>query len=368
MTALPTFDELYDAGKAEAEARDSRLTDWNPGSVLDALAGAAAALADLVLGVVVDLFRAHFLDTATDADLDALVLDRFGLSRQAASYAVGTLTFTRGVAVGDLLIPGGTRVQATVDGLTVVVATDADTTMASAESTVDVLATATVLGRDGNVAAGTLTTILDAIPGDASATVTNAARFAGGEAEETDEALRDRARRYYRSLRRGTVDALRDGAVSVAGVTYATVDESTVPPASGGYVSVYVGDPDGSGNTALAAAVAAELEDYRAAGVEVRVFGATREEIDLYLTIRYVTGSDVSALRTAIRASVLAYVDSLDPGETLYESQVEKAAIVSDLVVDAKQTTPTGDAVPSQAYNALRVQSGDLVLTFVEDT
>jgi len=290
------------------------------------------------------------------------VSDRFGLSRQAASAATVTLTFSRGSYVGTYSIPAGTQVQATVDGEQVVFETDSTVSMTG--STVDATATASIAGRDGNVDAGTIDEILSVLT-DTDATVTNADRAAGGSDEETDEALRDRARAYFTTLRRGTVAALEYGALSVAGVSFAAVDESTVPPASGGYVSVYIGDPDGAGNATLKAAVEAELEDYRAAGIEVRVFSAVREEISITVELLLETGADQSAVRSAVRASIEDYVNNLQPGETMYESRVEHAAIeASAYVIDANMTVPTaGNTSPSAVFNALRVTTAGLTLS-----
>ncbi|MCI0346433.1 MAG: baseplate J/gp47 family protein, partial [Chloroflexi bacterium] len=197
MTTLPTFNELYDAGKSEIRSRNPDLTDFNEGSNLDAVTGAGAMLADEVLRYVIDLFAAQFVDTAEGVDLDALAADRFGLTRKPAAGAVGTVTFTRGGSSGVLTIPAGTTLRATVNGESVTFTTDDDVDMAAAETAADATATCTVTGATGNVAAGTVTTIVDAIPGDATATVTNADRFAGGAPEETDDAFRDRIRRFF---------------------------------------------------------------------------------------------------------------------------------------------------------------------------
>jgi len=366
VATLPTWQELYDAARTEVQARNAELTDWTEGSVLDALTGGGAVLADEVIRVLVALFAAQFVDTASGSDLDALAADRFGLSRNAASSAVGTITWTRDAA-GAYAIPAGTRVRATVNGQSVTFTTDSDASLGASDSSVDIDVTCSTTGPTGNVAAGTLTTVVDTVVADPSATITNAERATGGAVEETDAAFRDRIRRYFTSLRKGTVEALKAGALSVAGVSYATVNESYIDPDDGGYVAVYVGDPDGRGNTALAALVETELEDWRAAGVYVQVLAAAREEVSLALTLRVTRGADTATLAASVRAAVLAYTDQLDPNETLYLSQVEHAALgVSEDVLDAEVTSPTSNETPSSPQNALRVAAGDLSLTWVE--
>jgi len=367
VPTVPTFETIYDAGASEVTSRNAELTDFNDGSALDAMIGGGAVLADEVLRGGIATFAAQFVDTATGADLDALALDRFGLLRNAASAAVVTLTFTRGASTGVLTIPASTAVRGTVSGVTVTFETDASTDMASADDEVDVLATCTVTGSTGNVAIGVLTTIVDAIPGDATATVTNGERGAGGGAAESDDAFRDRIRRYFGTLSKATVSALETAAIGVAGVTFATVDESKMAPADGGYVSVYVGDPDARGNAALAALASSAIVLVRAAGVDVRVVAAEREEIACTVVLYVRSGADTSTLITASRAAILAYFDSLGPSDTAYVSQVEAAACsVSADVLGCAVSLPTADKVPSSSYKAIRVLDTDLAVTAVE--
>ena len=365
MPSLLTFDQLYTLGQAEVQSRNPELTDWRQGSVNDALIGGAAVQADEVIRVVVAAFAEQFVDAATDAALDALAADRFGLVRHAAVGAVGILTFTRGTSTGVLEIPAGTTCKATVNGESVTFTTDEAVYMAA--DTVDALATCTATGATGNVAADTITTIVDTVPGDATATVTNADRFVGGAAEETDAAFRDRIRRYFTTLRRGTVSALETGALGVAGVAYVAVDESYAAPEDGGYVAVYVADGDGRSNDALSDAVASELESWRAAGIRVVVTGATREEIDLALVLYVRAGSDLATLVANARAAILAYTDALAPGAILYTAQIVAAALgISTDVLSAMVTTPTSDQPPSGVANALRVLDTALSVTAQE--
>jgi uncharacterized phage protein gp47/JayE len=365
---LPTFADLYDDGKAEVQARQPELSDWNEGSNLDAVIGGGAMLADEVLRVVVALFGEHFIDVAEDTALDVLALDRFGLTRLPASASVGTLRFTRGSSTGVLTIPAGTQVRGEVNGVSVTVTTDTDTDMAALDNTVDVDATCTVTGRSGNVAEEVLDEIVDTIPGDSTVTVTNPDRFTGGDVDETDPEFRDRIRRYFQTLRKGTVAALEAGALSVPGVQYATVDETFIAPEDGGYVAVYIGDPDGRANSVLTDDVEEELEDWRAAGIEVRVFAATREEIALSITVYHRRGIDVAELTAAVRAGVLAHTDALAPNATLYLEAVECAAQMADKasIRAARVTSHTADVEPSAPQNAIRVNSEDLTIALVE--
>ena len=370
MTTLPTFDALYAAGKAEVQGRNPALTDFREGSDNDAVVGAGAMLADETIRVLVALWATVFLDTSEGADLDALIADRFpGFGvRLPDAAAIVTLRFTRGASVGVWTVPAGTVVSASVNGATVEFTTDTDTDMAAAASTANIVATCSVTGADGNIAAGVLTTIPTAIPGDATATVTNPDRAVGGDVEETDAELRDRARRYYGTLAKATVEAIELAAEGVTGVQFAVVDEANIDCDDGGYVSLYVGDPDGRGNDALAALADAVMIGVRAAGVEVRTRAAQREEFALAMTIYATAGADTAAILAASRIAVLAYFDARKPGEVVYFSAVECVAIdVDSKVRGAVVTTPSAiSRTPALSYAALRVPSASLSITIVE--
>lgn len=366
---IPTADEQYAAFQAEAQARQATLTDWNPGSALDALAGATVIESDLTIQIALDQFAGKMIATATGSDLDAAVTDRYPtLTRRATAASVGTLRFTRGGSSGVLTVPAGTTVTATVNGRTVTVTTDAAAYMPAVATTIDAVATCSEVGTVGNLAAGTLTTLPTPLSGDATATVTNLDRFVGGTDAEMDDAYRARAQAYPLTLRRATVAALEEGALTVPGVAYVTVDESAI--GTSGWVYVYVGDPDGRGNDALAALVSTELDNWRAAGVRVSVLGAARYEVDLTLTVYVRTGTATDALREAVVASVLAYTDNLPAAASFYFSQAEAAATgVSADVLGALATSTFGTApyfAPPDSYKAIRVPASSLTVTFVE--
>lgn len=370
MPTPPTFDELREAAQAEVTALDPDLTDFSEGSVNGGYVGGAAMVADHAIKVILDSWSGTFMDTARGEVLEALVADRYGteITRNEATGSRGTLRFTRGSSTGVLTIPSGTRVSATINGETIQVATDTSAEIPSGESTVNVTATANTTGRGTNVAVGTLTTIDDTIPGDSEATVTNPARFAGGDAEETDARFRARVRAYRKSLRRGTNAALETGALNVPGVSFVTIDETYVDPEDGGYVAVYVGDPDGRGNDALADAVEAKLYYWRAAGPRVQVFASQREEISLSLTVGYAKGADTATLAADVKAAVLAYINDLASNKPMERSKVEAAGhAASDDVEYVLMTSPSGERfTPTQPYNAVRVNDDDLSVALVE--
>lgn len=371
---LPTADELYAIAKAEVIARAPSATDWEPGSVLDALTGAAVIVADQVIRIVVDQMRARFIATATGSDLDAAVTDLYpSLTRKAASGAVGTLLFTRGTNTAGITVPAGTVCSATVNGVTLTYATDEELTIPAGTDPDEggsVTATCTTTGPAGNAASSLITTIVSTIADDVEGdmTVTNAARFVGGADAESDDSYRARAQAYPSTLALGTVAAIQLAAQGVPGIATASVDESAL--GDSGIVYVYIADQDGYSNAAQVEDAQTVVDATRAAGVLVTVLAASRNTATIAITVYVRVGKGTAALRSAISAAIVAYGGSLPPNNPIYLSQVESAAIgVSDDVQGAVATcdAAVGDTVSaSSASNTIRIDAEDLTITFVE--
>jgi len=362
MATLPTFADLYDAAKTEIQTRNPALTDFEEGSVLDGFAGASAILADQVALVVVDEFRAQFFSTAEGPQLDDLAQDRLGITRQLASAAQVTVTWTR-VAAGSYTIPAGTTISTTNEsGDTVSFSSVADVAVGPGDVTVSVDLEADVAGRAGNVAAGSSWTVEDTVGADPSATVTNASRAAGGADAWTDDEFRAYIQDYYVSLRRGTIEALKVGARTVSGVRSVTV-QVDYP-----IVNVYVGDPDGAGNQTLADNVATELVNWAAAGDLIQVFPSAREEPSISLAVLISElPVDSTALVAAIKDSIIAFGDELDAGQTAYATQIVCAAKDADRERILNVTGAT-DLTPSQVENAIRFVAGNISITITAES
>lgn len=368
MATVPTFSELYDLAKAETQARRPDLTDYSEGSALDAITGAAAILATASNRLTVELFEAVFFDTAGGARLRTLITDRLGqtvlgMLDRPASAAVGIIRWTR-AAAGTYTILAGTRFQIADGTNTIVVQTTAAANVTAPDTTVDIPVQALVTGRTGNVAAGGVWTLLDAVAADPTvSTASNPAALAGGADALTDEGLRAAVRSYYDSIRRGTVGALETGSKVVAGVTVVTVDELTQIAA--GVVLVIIGDPDGNGSAPLVASVEAELVNWRAAGILVQVLAAAREVIPLTLTIVHEVGADRSVLRTAIVDAIEAYGDTINPGVAGKRSRIEAAAHnASDSVLEVIFEGVPADLQPSAPENAVRFADASIAIAW----
>lgn len=363
---IPTVQEMQDRAITEVQTRNPRLTDTNAGSVIDALTGAGAVLADETIRLGLAGQARFFFDTAQAGELDALAADRGFPSRKAASPGIGEFQWTKVVGGSAYTIPAGTRVQGRLDdGTPIIAESTAAVVVQATDTTVTVPATTVDTGPDTNLVEGFLDEVIDTIPADPTATVTNLGRFVGGDVVESDELYRARLRLTFSTLRRGTVAALIFGSLLVAGVRVVTVDESLI--GVDGIVRVYIGDPDARSNAILAALVVLELENWRAAGVQLIVLGADRQEIPVALTLTVPVGADTVALADDVRENILGYTDNLRPSETFRISELcFRAHDASEDVLSVVSTNPTADVTPTNVQDAIRVNKTEISITFLE--
>lgn len=362
---LPTFQDLYDAARSEMVARNPELTDWNEGSNLDAVAGSAAMVGDLLVELIVRHFATTFFDTAEGEDLVALARDRYNLEKTPATPSKGHVLWHRSDPGLSYAVPAGTVVGGEVHGVRVEARSTEEVVVA--DDAVEIPCESVETGRAQNFAAGVLTEIVSSVAADPGATITQPERFAGGAPEQSDPEFRDTIRRYLRTVRRGTVPALAFGATQVPGVRYAAVDESHASADQGGFVTVYVGDPDAESNQELAEAVDTEMVNWRAAGVLVEIEGAAREEIALELELEVRRGAARDQIAPAVRAALQAYADTLQPNAELPLSRIDQVAHNAHRAVrGVRVLSHTEDITPSQPHHALRIVGADVALQFVE--
>lgn len=369
--STPSFDDLFNLGKAEAILKRPEL-GIRIGDITEMLIAGAAAMADRVIGWFAERIAATFLDGASGDDLTLLASDHWGITRLAASQSVATVTFNRaGADATATTFPIGTTVSTIRDSqgndvqfLTTTAASWAIST--NGARTVNVQAV--VAGLAGNLSATNLITrIVSNPPAGGTYTITGSTLPSGGSEEETDESLRDRVRLYPATLRRGTAAALEYGAKSTTGIS---VTKATAIQDTTGLVSVYVSDSSGNstGTTqtvgpgliddgSMTAKVAIELYDWAAAGALVEVSGGVIQTVDVTVALTVRLGVDITQLVSDIEASLSARIGKLNIGDTLYLSDIISAvkAVDPDNIINITMVTPIVDTAPTLGNNIIRV-------------
>jgi hypothetical protein len=363
---FPTRADLFRAARDEVLLQNALLSAAaieRDGTDANLLAAAGAAMGDKVVGQLIAVAASLFLDSAMGQALDRLVWDRYSMVRKPAAPAFVNLAFSTATAVGtSFTIPIGTII-ATSDGIqfSTIVAT---TMAAGTTGPVYVAATSLLAGANQQVVGGVVKNIVSQIAGSPNnLVVTNNNASAGAADRETDDQLRDRARRFWTTSQLGTKAAIERGALSVPGVVRATalevLDGSSRP---GRWVMLVVADgfTDALANLnqtspayatqsqALAVSVFNALDAYRCDGMFVQVIVAQVSLLQVTLALTFAAGVDTLAVANNARAVVANYVNTLNPGQAFVPALALQALTqVAGLVITGGEiATPLGTVVP----------------------
>lgn len=366
MSDTPSFQQLFDAGvsRAKQASLDAGLpiTDFSEGSGADLALGAAAAMGELLVHKMTTDFRRFFFQTSKKADLDTLAYDRLRLTRAAATAAVVPVTLARpSSAAGAGTVPAGAvfaTAQDPATGERITFTLDQAVGFGATDLSATGTATCTITGTKGQIAAAALTTIETSLF-DGSITVTNPERSAGGNPEESDEALLVRCYTFATAQAKGTLGAIEFGAKTIPGVQRATALEELVAGLETGIIDLYIGDSQGYSNSALVAAVAAIMDDWRAGGATVNTIGMIVDQIAVVLTCTWEPGAATDANKAAVVEAVINEINSTayQAGDTIYRPVLQQVAL------DAGRPLGLINAVATMAISPASPSAQDLTLT-----
>lgn len=354
---------------AAIQGSASSLVDLTIGSTLRAVVESCAAVALWLQGLVLALLITTRAATSSGSDLDTWMAD-YGVTRLAAVAASGPVTFSRFTATGTALVPVGAAIQ-TADGtqqFTVALDTANPAysaslggyVMAAGVSSVSVTVTAQNAGVQGNVVAGSVTTIVQALPG--IDTVTNAAAFTNGVDAESDAALRARFIAYIGSLSKATKAAVLYAILSLQqNVTAVIVENLTYAgnlPQPGFFYAV-VDDGTGNPSSTFLANAANAVEAVRPLSVTYGVFGPTQVTANVVMTITTAAGyvhADVVAL---VVAALQNYINTLGLGVSLSYTKLSNVAYgASPGVTNVTGVTLNGGTADLAATSKQTIKAG----------
>jgi hypothetical protein len=385
MADFPSLPELFRVGRDKVLETSKRLTREvldREGTDANALVAAAAAIGDECIGQLVRVESSLFLASAQKKKLDRLVFDRYNMTRKPASPSVGSVSFSTTAANPTAFaIPVNTRLQ-TRDGKTFL--TTATAIFPSGTTGPIVVAVrSSDAGLSQQAARNTITAILDmpiGAPGDL--VCNNPLATAGGDNEEQDDALRERARQFFVSARRGTAEALRSAGESVVGVRKVTVIEALdgfgrptkavsmviadaftealvdVTPTPGAYQTQ---------SQILASQVFTALDDWRACGIYVDIQVGVVSLLGVQLGLTFQTGVSYDSVALRARSEIVAYVNELRPGATFdVANAVDRLRRVPGLVVTGNEILgPVGNVIP-KSLEVLRTTLGLVIASSLQ--
>lgn len=366
------FSTLVQEMVSNVQGYASSLVDLTIGSILRAALESVSAVVMWLQGLILALLATTRAATASGADLDSWVAD-FGLSRLAATYATGQVTFSRFTPTIQAVVPVGAVVQ-TADGsqqFTV----NLDTSNAAYSATlggyvvpvgtqgITVSVTAVTAGSSANVVSGAISTLAQAIPG--VDTVANAAAFTNGANAETDAALRVRFVAWVQSLSKATVAAVGYAITSLQqGLTYTlTQNQTRAGVYQPGYFFVVVDDGTGAPSASLLSTVYNAIDAVRPITVTFDVFAPTVLTANVVMTITTANGYTHSAVVSSVQTALQNFINTLPLGTSLAYSRLPQIAYdASPGVTNVTGVTLNGGTADVSATSQQVVKAGTLVV------
>lgn len=376
MPDYPNWNDLFRIARDEALLRNaaiSREAIEREGSDANILVAAIAAVGDQVIGQLAKAEAALYVDSASSDALDRLVFDRYGLVRKPAAASLGTVQFSTTVAAPTTFtIPIGVRLQ-TADGIQFITS---ESTVFNAGSVgpLSCAVRSVLSGAGQNVKSSKLTSITTQITSHPTdLTVSNPYATAGGDDSESDESLRDRARRFFTTVRRGTLGALEEAALGVAGVRKAKafeVIDSMGRPAR--VVQLVVADAFTeqfanydtiptryeTQSQVLASTVFNALAEVRPAGIFVQTIVGNVILQSFQLSLTFNAGVDVNTVALNARSAIVTYVNALPPGTPIVLADALRTLRnVAGLSTSSNIVSPAGN-IAAKPLQVLRTSLG----------
>lgn len=324
------------------------LTDTTEGSVVRTLVEAFSRELAVAYAQLDQVYQLGYLDTAHGAALDNVVA-LLGVTRRRGGYLQGIATFTRAQpAPEEVPIPAGTPV-AGKDTVPFETTAASSIPRGGTEATVAVRSTQPLPPRpkagksqeeleaqakyaeklEKMVAPGVLNTMPRPMLGVEG--VTNRVPLVLQQEDETDDELRERARRTVAAANLGTRGSMEQ-ALRGLGLTRVTVDEPQTKP---GVVEVVVGDVEFDAELEKRARRA--IEETRPAGIQVLLRGVTwiwlRVEATVVLNEDYAE-TERQAIARDIQQLLVRYIESLGASENVRAAKIRNILASHDKVSD----------------------------------
>ena len=341
-----------------SRVNQTKVTDYSVGSVVRTLMDASAIeIEELYLQMLLGLQEA----------VPQAIYQSFGFSRLPAVGASGVVyfTFENGLTTG--FVPAGTKIKSPTSTYEYVVLADTFVGQIYPPPSMKVVGAAVACSSTGaatNCSANTLTEIIPPVSGIAG--IDNHDAFYNGTDIETDTQQMARFNAFITTLSRGSVAALRYGALMsvlkdakgniTERVKYCAVEEPYIAnnllPV--GWVKVYVHNGVGTTSSQLVAQVKKNIDGYidtdgtyvpgwKSAGVKVDVLAASDLAVSVAGTVTVLNAEDAATVFASANSQVSTYILSLSNGGTILVSEIISIIMAIDGVYNVSLTTPTSD-------------------------
>lgn len=354
------------------QGRAAGLVDFTIGSLLRAITESNASILQWLQQLIVTLLATTRASTSSGANLDSWMAD-FGFFRLSASFATGSVTYSRFTPTNSALIPIGALVGSTDGSQQYAVTLDTTNPLydaglsgylipaGTASATVPVKAS--TAGAAGNALIGTVTVIVGTISG--VDTVTNSAVFTNGVDPEEDSPFRARFVLWVQSLSKATRAAIGYALSSMQqGVSYTlTENQDYAGNTLYGYFYAVVDDGSGAPSGAFLASAGAAIESARGFTTRYGVFAPVLVTANVGMTITTDSTVTHSVVVANVTSAIQAYISGLTLGQILPYTQLASIAYgVSPAVTNVSGVLLNGGTADLGATNKQVIRPGTVTV------
>jgi uncharacterized phage protein gp47/JayE len=319
--------------------------DLDAGEPLRTIIEAIMHELDLQYWQMEQVYNGSFIESSYGDDLSELI-KILGIERKPASYSTGEVKLYRETpATVNYFIPSGTSVETLPDynGETFKFQTTKDATLLKDTVSVYVPIIAELPGKSSNVIDSTILIVND--PPNGIEFVINEEPTSGGEEEETDEELKQRARGLLDTIGLGTINALYNKVNDIDGILEVAVLD--MERGIGTADILVLGDTIPMTSTKREE-VESVINKTKAAGIDIEMQEPTLLSIDINADLIIENGHFIDDYVQDVNKAIESYVNTLAIGEKLYKNQLERYILnVSDRILDVNVSSPTGDIIPA---------------------
>lgn len=374
LLSLQNFNTLVQNFASTVQGSCRFLTDFSTGSILLAIAEASASVGLTMQYFILQVLQMTRLATSVGTDADTWVND-FNFVRLPAVASTGVVTLSRFSSNNQALILPGAQVK--TGDATQIFNVIADTTKAAWNAglggyviaigafSCDVTVQSVNLGIQGNVQPAAISLVASAIPFVDS--VTNALAFANGVDAESDANLQARFSGYIQSRSKGTLPAIQSAIAAVQQGISSQISENTnllggYQP--GNFVAV-IDDGTGATPSGTLTTVGLAIQAVRPIGTTWSVVAPTITTATISFTITTNPTANKTGLLIPVRSAVIAYVNSLPDGATLFYTRIAGIAYSVDPSIVSVEAVllnaGTVDLVPV-AFGGIKATTGSVTV------
>jgi uncharacterized phage protein gp47/JayE len=300
--------QLFNSLATWITADNRKLSDFTVGS----------ALRTLTESISLQLEEFYFnMKQNVEYAIETAIYTAFGFELITQEKASGYIKIRFITALeNSIVIPAGTKFSTSLMNSKIVYYETTDDYIVekgAIEAIVD--ATCVEYGSIGNCEIGEITNLVTISA--VIDTIVNSTRFTGGREEETKTERQERFKLYLKSLGRATRDSIAYGVKQVSDIAGVWVDDNYI-----GFVNVYCHDKDGNLPAELKVRVEQALDDYRAAGVEVKVLPVVERVVDLNVTLVVADGTEMDTYLPGIKTLIESYLNDYEVSDDFYKSDI----------------------------------------------